>query len=394
MSRAANSKVFNSGNYRNLRERSWKRHPQVATGRPQKRRLRYGILGAAIVFGSMTLLVGVEAVSAATPTNVAFTPGSTSALATSNWTVGFTSSATGALTASSAVVITFGDGFLLPSAPAVTFVSGFTGACASTGVSSGQHVTITLGGTCALAAHTPAVISIAGITNPGAGTYANTGFTLATSADSATSPATDVIVAATPTNVVTAPPSAVTVSSASLNGTVNPDGVATTYYFRYGTTLAYGATTPLAAAGSGTTAVLVSAGLSGLSSNGTYDVQLVAMNANGTTYGGNMTFFTTSTNTTTRLLLRKSSDPFGKETRQRFTVSVTTAPGGALPSGQVAVLAGNATLCTITLSSGAGSCTLPPRALGAKTYRIYAVYQGSGAYGSSMSDKHLYRVVR
>src|SRR2546423_15391355 len=41
---------------------------------------------------------------------------------------------------------------------------------------------------------------------------------------------------------------AVTATSATLTGTVNPEGEATTYYFQYGTSTAYGSTTPSPAA--------------------------------------------------------------------------------------------------------------------------------------------------
>ena len=37
----------------------------------------------------------------------------------------------------------------------------------------------------------------------------------------------------------------VTTTSATLNGTVNPGGLATTYYFEYGTTTSYGTDIPI-----------------------------------------------------------------------------------------------------------------------------------------------------
>jgi len=86
----------------------------------------------------------------------------------------------------------------------------------------------------------------------------------------------------------------VTSSGATLNGTVNPRDLSTTYYFEYGTTTNYGSTTPETPAGSGSRGVAVSAVLSGLSSGTTYDFQLVATNSKGTAYGGNATFTTTS----------------------------------------------------------------------------------------------------
>jgi len=85
-------------------------------------------------------------------------------------------------------------------------------------------------------------------------------------------------------------------TAATLSGTVNPDGLATTYQFEYGTSTSYGSVAPAspASAGSGTSAVQESVNLTGLSPATTYDFEIVATSASGTTDGGNETF-TTST---------------------------------------------------------------------------------------------------
>ena len=57
-----------------------------------------------------------------------------------------------------------------------------------------------------------------------------------------------------------------------------PGGADTDYYFQYGTTDAYGSTTSSTDAGSGTAAVSVSTGISGLASGKTYDYRVVATN--------------------------------------------------------------------------------------------------------------------
>jgi hypothetical protein len=97
--------------------------------------------------------------------------------------------------------------------------------------------------------------------------------------------------------VTTSAASGVTATTATLNGTVNPEGAATTYQFQYGTSTSYGSVTPTspASAGSGSSAVSESAGLSGLSASTTYDYRLVATNATSTTDGGNQTFTTPAT---------------------------------------------------------------------------------------------------
>src|SRR6478752_10431642 len=60
--------------------------------------------------------------------------------------------------------------------------------------------------------------------------------------------------------VTTAPASDVGKSSATLSGTVNPNGQSTTYFFQYGTTTSYGRQTCPAGAGSGDTPVGVHPG--------------------------------------------------------------------------------------------------------------------------------------
>ena len=52
--------------------------------------------------------------------------------------------------------------------------------------------------------------------------------------------------------------------TASLNGTVNPNGASTTYWFQYGTTSSYGLQTGTDGAGSGTSGRSASAGIAGL----------------------------------------------------------------------------------------------------------------------------------
>jgi C1A family cysteine protease len=78
--------------------------------------------------------------------------------------------------------------------------------------------------------------------------------------------------------------------SVTLNGTVNPNGAETTYYFEYGTTDSYGSTTTAASAGSGESTESVSADLTGLSPDITYHYRLVAENDIGSTRGDGRTF--------------------------------------------------------------------------------------------------------
>lgn len=82
----------------------------------------------------------------------------------------------------------------------------------------------------------------------------------------------------------------VTPVSATLNGTVDPDGRETTYCFQYGTSTGYGNSTAVKSAGSGTAAISVSTDIAGLVLNATYHYRVVATNSEGTSRGADRTF--------------------------------------------------------------------------------------------------------
>lgn len=105
-------------------------------------------------------------------------------------------------------------------------------------------------------------------------------------------------VAATPPAVKTGGASAVTQQTATIAGTINPHGAPTAFFFRFGTTKAYGTRTATANAGSGTKGVAVSAPLTALRPNTTYHYLLVAFSTAGTTSGGDRTFKTPQIPTT------------------------------------------------------------------------------------------------
>ncbi len=90
--------------------------------------------------------------------------------------------------------------------------------------------------------------------------------------------------------VITTAPTGITCTGATLNGSVNPNGLATNYHFEWGTTIAYGNNTATTSAGSGTAVIFVSGPVTGLISGTTYHFRLVAVNSDGTSYGSDMTF--------------------------------------------------------------------------------------------------------
>jgi uncharacterized repeat protein (TIGR03803 family) len=94
-----------------------------------------------------------------------------------------------------------------------------------------------------------------------------------------------------PTNL-SASASNILYNAASLNGSVNPNGLTTTAYFRWGTVSDCPNATDPQDLGNGSEAVPALASLSGLSAATTYYFQLVSLNSSGTTVGGLQSFTT------------------------------------------------------------------------------------------------------
>ena len=149
--------------------------------------------------------------------------------------------------------------------------------------------------------------------------------------------ATSASAASAPT-ATTGGTSGVGASTATVAGTVNPNGSATTYAFQYGPTTNYGFQTATTAAGSGTGDVAAHAALSGLVSGTAYHYRVVATSPAGTTAGSDGTFTTAKTPpsvstsspsvvTSSSATLVGSVDPNGKATTYTFEYGPTTAYG-------------------------------------------------------------------
>jgi hypothetical protein len=142
--------------------------------------------------------------------------------------------------------------------------------------------------------------------------------------------------------VVTGAATNATLTSATLNGTVDPSGRATTWYFEYGTSTSYGAKTTAKEAGSGTGAVNVSAAVSGLTPGRTYHYRLVATSDAGTSRGSDHTFATSnppsvttkaaSSVRDTTATLNASVNPNGVATTVYFEYGTSTSYGSKSPS--------------------------------------------------------------
>jgi phosphodiesterase/alkaline phosphatase D-like protein len=83
-----------------------------------------------------------------------------------------------------------------------------------------------------------------------------------------------------PPGVATGPPTQVSKNAATLTAVVNPNKQATTYYFQYGTTTAYGLRTIPAAVPAGTVPVTVTTTITGLEAQKIFHYQVVASHGN------------------------------------------------------------------------------------------------------------------
>ena len=83
----------------------------------------------------------------------------------------------------------------------------------------------------------------------------------------------------------------VAISSATLNGSLDPHGLTTSVYFQYGTTTSYGHTTAMQSQ-TGNTYRNITANISGLTTHTTYHFRILATNNAGTRFGSDRTFTT------------------------------------------------------------------------------------------------------
>lgn len=124
-------------------------------------------------------------------------------------------------------------------------------------------------------------------------------------------------------NAITGSATNVANTSATLNGTINPQGASTNAYFEWGTTTAYGNTTPNQSEGSGSSNVNVNASITGLTPNTVYHYRQSASNTNGTTHGADATF--TTTNLVTPTVQTGAATPVAATTAQ---LNGTVNPNG------------------------------------------------------------------
>jgi hypothetical protein len=185
---------------------------------------------------------------------------------------------------------------------------------------------------------------------------------------------------------VTADATAVAVTTATLRGQVTPNGLATTWWFEYGTSTAYGLKTASNSAGSGTTAQAVSAGITRLTAGKSYHFRLVAQNSSGRVFGLDRLFTTVGApNATTGAAqsigpdtaqLTGSLDTLGRSTTWWFDYGTTTKYGKSTTHRSAGSKAGVQTV------------TAPLTGLAANTayhFRLVASSDGGVRYGADVT---------
>jgi hypothetical protein len=170
-------------------------------------------------------------------------------------------------------------------------------------------------------------------------------------------------------------------SSATLAGTVRPNGQLTVYRLEYGKTTAYGSQTTLASAGSGVGPVAVSQAISGLAADTLYHYRLTATNNSDTTPGADRSFRTGALPPSAATAPAKASFAGSKSTitvngQRRFKFSFRATPGltgSAVFEGVKKVRVGRKQRVTLARKSftvpASGKVTLKIR-LSKKNFRI------------------------
>jgi phospholipase C len=186
----------------------------------------------------------------------------------------------------------------------------------------------------------------------------------------------------------TGAPSQVAQASATLHGTVNPDGaLVSACRFEYGTSVAYGSSAPCSTApGAGREPVAVAATIAGLAGNTSYHVRIVATNAGGTRYGPDLVFSTPA-----RVPVVETS-PASALTQTAATLNASVDPeGSAISSCEfeygTSAKYGSSVPCSAQVGSGSNPVAVSAAitGLGASTtyhFRILATNVGGTSVGA------------
>ncbi len=194
-------------------------------------------------------------------------------------------------------------------------------------------------------------------------------------------------VKAEPPTATTSPATNIGIVSATLKGTINPEGLATTYWFEYGTSEAYGSKTAEKSLSPGLSNVVVEEPISGLEANKKYYFQVIAKNSAATVTGANKTFTTlkapkatteaaTEVKATTAKL-NGTANPEGSATNYYFEYGKTTSYGS-----KTSVKSAGSGTSNVAVTEALGS-------LEAGTTYHFRVVADKGGYTVNGADKEL-----
>ena len=335
---------------------------------------------------------------------VSFSPSSSVSAVSATWTVDFTTSASGALAIGGTITINAPASTTFPSAASAYKVNGTTVTATPTTAAG----TVTIATPVAVGASSAISVVLTGVTNPAAGTYANSSFSISTSVDTAAStPASGQTFSVGPVNTTTGlglslasvaygseASEIFTVTVTGQSGDGHPEGTVAVY--NSSTELCSATLNANSAYSAVATCSLTAFQLASSSYNdvfATYSPSAPSSSNASYTYGTSSstpaqafsvgTVNTTAT-TTTSLELSAREVTYGDEQVEQLSVSVSPQHSGTTPTGTVTISGAN---CQITLSSGKGSCTLPATYFNAGNRQMVATYNGSSAFKRSASGK-------
>jgi phosphodiesterase/alkaline phosphatase D-like protein len=137
-----------------------------------------------------------------------------------------------------------------------------------------------------------------------------------------------------PAGVITGGPVGVGKTVATPTGVINPEGAVTTWVIQYGLTPSYGMQNFAGTLPALTTAVSVSAPLTGLAPATLFHYRLVAFHGSVPTYGGDATFFTEPSKRPAPRMTAHTSPGRDRHSPYAFTTSGSLNGAGFIPAAQ------------------------------------------------------------